>query len=208
MNFSEISQKLKERFGDKVLEVNEDKRYEYVKVDSSAIVEVMRYLRADPQLKFRSLMCLSGVDYPEELAVVYHLHSIDLRHKVTIKAFVPKTSPELPTVEGVWRAANWHERECYDLLGVIFKGHSDLRRILLPDDWVGYPLRKDYKEAESYHGIPTRAPHDVQNQVRKVVAVREAEYKRKIAEERARQAAETAKKAQESKGQEGAPSGS
>ena len=73
---------------------------------------------------------------------------------------------------------------------------------------MGYPLRKDYKEAESYRGIPTRAPHDVQNQVRTVVAGREAEYKKKQAEERARKAAEAAEKAQESKGQEGAPSGS
>lgn len=188
MIFSEIAQRLQEKFGGKILEVSSAPRFEFVKVDRLAIVEVGRFLRDDPGFKFDALMCLSGVDYPQELAVVYHLHSMAHKHKIALKVFVPKERPEVETVESVWRAANWHERECFDLLGVHFLGHSDLRRILLPDDWVGHPLRKDYKEPESYHGIPAKAPHDVQNKVRARVAVEEAEYKKKMAQEAAKKA--------------------
>ena len=75
------------------------------------------------------------------------------QHKLTLKVIVPKVEPRVPTVEHVWKVANWHEREVYDLYGVMFDGHSDLRRILLPDDWEGYAMRKDYKEPEIYRGM-------------------------------------------------------
>ena len=73
-----------------------------------------------------------------------------------LKVRTPRDAAEVPTVEGVWKAANWLEREIYDLLGVTFTGHSDLRRLLMPEDWIGYPLRKDFVEPEEYHGISTR----------------------------------------------------
>jgi NADH-quinone oxidoreductase subunit C len=79
------------------------------------------------------------------------------RHKVVLKTLVPKEDPHLPTVEHIWKTAQWHEREAYDLYGIIFENHSDLRRILLPDDWEGYPLRKDYQEPEFYRGM--RVPY-------------------------------------------------
>jgi NADH-quinone oxidoreductase subunit C len=199
MNFPEIAQRLKARFEDQILEVSEDPRHQFVGIDPAAIVDTALYLRDNHELRFNSLMCLSGVDYPDTLCVVYHLHSMEHRHKLAVKVKVSKESPEVPTVEGVWRAANWHERECYDLLGVRFKDHSDLRRILLPDDWEGHPLRKDYAPPASYRGIPTRAPYDVQSAKRKAVAEREAVYKKKMAEEKARKAAETAKAAEAKK---------
>ena len=74
-------------------------------------------------------------------------------HQIIIKTIVPKESPRLFTVEHLWKAANWHEREIYDLYGVVFDNHSDLRRILLPDDWQGHPMRKDYQEPDMYRGI-------------------------------------------------------
>ena len=101
-------------------------------------------------------MCLSGVDLSpedEDLSVVYHLFSDVHLHKVVIKAVVSKENPHLPTVENTWKTANWHEREAYDLFGIVFDGHSDLRRILLPDDWEGHPLRKNYKEPDTYRGM-------------------------------------------------------
>ncbi len=125
-------------------------------VAASAISEVCKYLAETESLAFDSLMSLSGVDMgvrDEEFIVVYHLYAMRHRHKVVIKTAVPKDNPRLRTVEHLWKTANWHERETYDLYGIVFEGHSDMRRILLPDDWEGYPLRKDYKEPNFYRGM-------------------------------------------------------
>ena len=99
------------------------------------------------------LACLSGMDYGEELGVVYHLYSVELKHRIVIKLYVPKDAPKVATVERVWRIADWHEREAFDLFGVEFEGHHNLIRILNPYDWEGHPLRKDYVTPEEYHGI-------------------------------------------------------
>ena len=131
------------------------------RVGPQAIVEVCRYLRDDPELNFETLSDLTGLDLPKEnnLQVVYHLYSYSQRHQIVLKVDLPRDNPHVSTMEGVWKVANWLEREVFDLFGVIFEGHSDLRRILLPEDWVGYPLRKDYVEQEEYDGISTqRAP--------------------------------------------------
>src|SRR5262249_26257934 len=112
------------------------------------------FLRDDPAMQFDFMMCLSGVDYTKGmLGVVYHLTSMQHRHKITLKVDVPADNPVLPSVTPVWGSANWHEREAFDMFGLKFTGHPDLRRILLPDDWDGYPLRKDYKVPEFYQGM-------------------------------------------------------
>jgi len=145
---------LKGKFGDAVVELQaEGFSPAFVVVAPAAVREVARFLREDPALAFDSLMCLSGVDYKDRFAVAYHLHSLKLRHAVGLKAFLPREKPSLPTVDGVWPAANFQEREAFDLFGIVFEGSKDLRRILLPEDWEGHPLRKDYKYPESYHGI-------------------------------------------------------
>ena len=131
------------------------------RVGPQAIVEVCRYLRDDPELNFETLSDLTGLDLPKEnnLQVVYHLYSYSQRHQIVLKVDLPRDNPHVSTMEGVWKVANWLEREVFDLFGVVFDDHSDLRRILLPEDWVGYPLRKDYVEQEEYDGISTqRAP--------------------------------------------------
>ncbi len=131
------------------------------RVEPEAIVEVCRYLRDDPELNFEVLSDLTGLDLPKEnkLQIVYHLYSYSKRHQIVLKVDLPRDNPRVSTMEGVWKVANWLEREVFDLFGVVFEGHSDLRRILLPEDWVGYPLRKDYVEQEEYDGISTqRAP--------------------------------------------------
>ena len=122
------------------------------------IVAVATMLKTDRELAFDCLSNQSGVDYPkrEEIEVVYHLSSYELRHAIVLKVGVPRDHPRLATVSGVWRTAIWQEREIFDLLGVVFDGHPDLRRILLPEDWVGHPLRKDYVEPTEYHGISTK----------------------------------------------------
>jgi NADH-quinone oxidoreductase subunit C len=116
--------------------------------------EVCKFLRDDPRFSFDSLMCQSGVDYGDgTLGSVYHLCSTGLGHKIVLRVVVPKEKPSVPSVANVWASAGWMERETYDLFGIVFEGHPDLRRILLPDDWVGYPLRKDYRPPDTYNGM-------------------------------------------------------
>lgn len=152
MTPQEIFDRLKEKFGNRVLDLTENVD-PFIRVSADAIAEIGLFLRDDEAMGFESLMCLSGVDYPEHLSLVYHLFSSAHRHKITLKTDLGREDPGLPTVEGVWRVANWHERETYDMFGIVFEGHSDLRRILCPDDWEGWPLRKDYEVQEYYRGI-------------------------------------------------------
>jgi NADH-quinone oxidoreductase subunit C len=138
----------------------------YFRAAPERIVEVLRTLRSEPDLRCDFLQNLTAVDWPRQplggatgaIEVVYHLHSYQHRHEVVVKTSVARQSPRLPSIAGLWRNADWLEREQYDLLGVIFEGHPDLRRLLLPDDWVGHPMRKDYAEAAEYRGMPTTRP--------------------------------------------------
>jgi NADH-quinone oxidoreductase subunit C len=161
MEGKEIYARVETRFPGKVRDFKGDVLDPYCLADAQAIVDVCRYLRDDPDLKFEVLSDLSALDWPKEekIQVVYHLYSYPYKHQVVLKVDLPRDNPRIATVEGVWKVANWFEREVFDLFGVIFEGHSDLRRIMLPEDWVGYPLRKDYVEQEEYDGISTqRAP--------------------------------------------------
>ncbi|HLA11403.1 MAG TPA: NADH-quinone oxidoreductase subunit C [Pyrinomonadaceae bacterium] len=112
------------------------------------IVEVCTYLKSSEEGRFDFLADICGADRgPEEeprFEVNYHLFSTTKHHRVRLKVLLNESDVHLPTVTGVWRTANWHERETFDLFGVIFDGHPDLRRILLPEDWQGYALRKDF----------------------------------------------------------------
>ncbi len=154
LNAQAIFDTLKGKFGDSVVELqSEGCSPAYVVVAPGSIKEVARFLKDAPALSFDSLMCLSGVDYKDNFAVTYHVYSMANRHSVGLKAMLPRENPSLPSVDDVWPAANFQEREAYDLLGIVFEGSKDLRRILLPPDWEGHPLRKDYKYPESYHGI-------------------------------------------------------
>lgn len=113
-------------------------------------------LHRNPAVFFDMLSCISAVDNGPEagtLELIYNLYSIPFNHHLALKVIVPRTQAEVDTVEDVWKTANWHEREAYDMFGVTFKGHPDLRRILLPADWDGHPLRKDYQQQEYYRGV-------------------------------------------------------
>jgi NADH-quinone oxidoreductase subunit C len=153
-----IAERLNGRFPDVVKSVEKELAGDpWLVIDEARIAEVCMMLRDDPELSYEWLMCLSGVDYPpEQIAVVYHLHSQTHDRKLVLKVLLDRADPRVPTVESVWKTANWHERECYDMLGVIFEGHPDLRRILLPFDWEGHPLRKDYVAPETYRGITNK----------------------------------------------------
>jgi NADH-quinone oxidoreductase subunit C len=161
MQPAEIFSRLEKQFSGKVSGFNADVPEPYLFVGAEAIVEVCRFLRDDGDLKFEVLSDQTAVDWPKEekIQLVYHLYSYSGRHQTVLKVDLPRDNPKIATVENIWKVANWFEREIFDLFGVIFEGHSDLRRILLPEDWEGYPLRKDYIEQEEYDGISTqRAP--------------------------------------------------
>ncbi len=152
MTSQEIFEKLRSEVGEKVIDLT-DNVDPFIRVRPDAVAEVAALLAGQDAMAFESLMCLSGVDYDDHLTVVYHLFSTRHRHKVVLKVEVEREDPHVPTVERVWRVANWHEREAYDMYGIVFDGHSNLRRILCPDDWEGFPLRRDYEVQEYYRGI-------------------------------------------------------
>jgi NADH-quinone oxidoreductase subunit C len=150
-----IYELLKQRCGDRVLEISDRKFDPFAVIDPGAIVEAGRFLYENPETAMDCLNNETGVDYKDRIEVVYHLFSYRYRHGCVLKVKLPRENPAVATVEDIWRAANWMEREIFDLLGVTFEGHSDLRRILMPEDWPGYPLRKDFVEPREYHGIST-----------------------------------------------------
>ncbi len=127
-------------------------------VPVSSLLEICQTLKVTNQFSFDCLSDLTAVDRKDRLEVVYHLFSYKHKGSIVLRVTLPREGAHLPTVEGLWPIANWYEREVFDLFGIVFDGHGDLRRIMLPDDWVGYPLRKDYKEEADYHGISTTRP--------------------------------------------------
>jgi NADH-quinone oxidoreductase subunit C len=176
MTAAEIAALLEQQFGSRIKSKNLEAIDPFVILDAADLIDVCRFLKEDSRLRFDLLNCISGVDYLEpdpkkapkagfdpHLEVVYHLLSIRHRHRLVVKAILPRWKenkpgelPEVLSVTALWPAANWHEREVYDLSGVWFVGHPDLARILLADDWVGHPLRKDYEYPLEYHGIRGR----------------------------------------------------
>ncbi|MFQ6618430.1 MAG: NADH-quinone oxidoreductase subunit C, partial [Fidelibacterota bacterium] len=131
----QINKILTGKFGDKILEFKPDAPDPYIKVEREFLGDIAAYLKTDKELLFDSLMCLTGIDYESYFEVVYNLYSMKHKHKITIKVECESEKPEVPSVSKVWKTANWHEREAYDLLGIVFKGHPDLRRLLLSDEW-------------------------------------------------------------------------
>lgn len=142
-----------------------DSLHPWFAVSATDWPKVATFLRDDGELRLGCLRCITGLDYPDkkQQAAAYDLISIKFKHEICVKVFVPREKPEIPSVAEIWHAADWHERETYDLVGINFTGHPDSvetdgvthpRRILLPDDWAGHPLRKDYVFPKEYEGIP------------------------------------------------------
>ncbi len=164
---------LQQKFGDKIAGSNLENIDPWIEITPAGIVEVCQHLRQEPSLAMDYLNSITAVDYlhtdekkaaranwQPHLEVVYHLSSMRHKHSLVLKVHLPRWQddqvgqlPPLPSVSHIWSTANWHEREVYDLLGIQFTGHPDLRRILCPEDWIGHPLRKDYQMPQEYHGI-------------------------------------------------------
>jgi NADH-quinone oxidoreductase subunit C len=162
MTFTEIYSLLEDEFP-QTLQANTQNLQPYLVVPADKLVAICQFLRDDDRLFFDLLACVTGLDNSpatDTMDVIYNLTSIPYEHDLMLRVTVPrntggKSLPTVPSIAHIWRTADWHEREAYDLVGIFFYGHPDLRRILLPTDWVGHPLRKDYKEEEKYHGIKT-----------------------------------------------------
>ena len=160
-----VEQRLRERFRGLPFErqTGEAVRDHTLFVPVDRLVEVCTFLRDDHELDFAMLTWVGGVDYlpaQPRFEVVYHLLSLRRNCRFVLKVRLAEEAARVPTVVGVWPTANWHERETYDFYGITFEGHPDLTRILLPEAWVGWPLRKDsplgYQEVAFTHNTPTR----------------------------------------------------
>lgn len=153
MQPEEIINKIKEKFADSIEKIELNVLQPFIVIKKEKLKEIAEFLYSEKELAFNYLMCLSGVDWRDYLEVVYHLYSFEHNHKIILKVKIEKNNPKVSSISSIWKTANWHEREAYDLFGIIFEGHPDLRRILLPEDWEGYPLRKDYTFPKEYRGI-------------------------------------------------------
>jgi NADH-quinone oxidoreductase subunit C len=146
MNAAVLGQ-LKNRFGDAILESNEFRGELTVVVPKERIVDVCRFLKEDPQLQFDFLADVCGIDMytpTKRFGVIYNLYSLKNRNRIRLKVFTEEDDPKVPTMTGLFGTANWHERETFDMFGIIFEGHPDLRRVYMPDEFEHYPLRKDF----------------------------------------------------------------
>jgi len=152
LNFSQtVFQRIIEKFPESA---ENDQNKDWIQLKPENWFDIAKWLKSEEALYFDSLQCNTGVDLGEGiLESRYNLHSMKHFHNIEIRIKVPVNKPDIPSVEQVWRIADWFERETYDMFGINFIGHRDLRRILLPEDWEGWPLRKDYEEQETYHGI-------------------------------------------------------
>jgi NADH-quinone oxidoreductase subunit C len=167
MKADEIFRILKERLGAAILDEHPEGPEPWLAFDPASIEALARFARDDPRLRFDLLSLVSTVDWPPAAAsadgkvparpgsieVVYLLDSTVHRHRLMAKARLDRDRPRIRTVEDIWPAADWHEREAWDLMGVVFEGHHNLVRILCAEDWEGHPLRKDYVIPGEYHGI-------------------------------------------------------
>ena len=172
MTPEDILQILQDKFPNSNLQLDNELPTEaFITWDGTSLTDIATFLRDENTLLFDSLMNLSGVDDDNTktvkdedgnetveagtLSVYYHLHSMKLNHKVTLKVSVPKDNTKVESVEPIWRTADWHEREAYDMFGIIFLNHPNLERILMPYDWEdgSYPLRKDFETPEFYNGM-------------------------------------------------------
>lgn len=160
MKFDKIITVLTNQFGeDSILSKDTTSTPESIRIEPSKLLEVMGFLQADERLYFDSLSCLTAVDNGVEsdsIELIYNLYSIPYDHHLMVKVMLDRASPSVDSLVPLWKTADWHEREAYDLMGINFNGHPDLRRILMPADWDGHPLRKDYEEQTYYRGVKVK----------------------------------------------------
>lgn len=172
MSFEELKNLIAEQFGQEIIvSENTNSLQPYLVLQTERLTEVCLELHDNNKTYFDFLACVTGLDNGLDagtMEVIYSLYSIPYNHHLTLKVIVGRNGadtpmPEVPTVSHIWRTADWHEREIYDLVGIYFTDHPDMRRILCAADWEGHPLRRDYKLQDYYHGI--KVPFDDHNEL-------------------------------------------
>ncbi len=174
MSFEEICQILKSKFGEAIEDTAPESCRPYPVVKADRWAEVAQFLRDDTRMGFNFLQCITAIDLlaDDKLASIYDLgamsavsatENMSYTKELAVRVVTDRNDPHIPSVAHVWAAADWHEREAFDLMGIIFDGHPNLERILCPDDWVGHPLRKDYDFPLEYHGIPATTEHELKS---------------------------------------------
>jgi NADH-quinone oxidoreductase subunit C len=154
MTPEEIHGELDVKFGAETVQFHAAEQGDpFIQVALESVVGVCGYLQETPALDFDFLRLVTGVDWEDRFSVVYHLYSYAHRHGVVLRVDLAHEDPRIPSMAGLWASADWHERETFDMMGITFEEHPNPRRILLPDDWEGFPLRKDYEAPKEYHGI-------------------------------------------------------
>lgn len=163
MSFEEIKNIIIDKLGvDAIVKEDITSVQSQLTIRKEKLIEVCNELRSNNKLFFDMLSCLTAIDNGPakgSMEVLYHLYSIPFNQYLVLRVELERSSdilPSLPTISLIWKTADWHEREAFDLFGINFEGHPDLRRILLPADWEGFPLRKDYQQQEYYHGIKVK----------------------------------------------------
>jgi len=155
MTSSEILELVKQYDADSIVSATAEGLYPHVVIKPQRLVAIATFLKTQPRLGFDLLRCISAIDRPAQnsIELAYDLLSTSLTHTFAVKVLLERADPQVASVSALWPAAEWHEREAYDLMGVTFLHHPDLRRILLPEDWPGHPLRKDYQDIVEYRGL-------------------------------------------------------
>lgn len=166
MHFDQIKELIVEKFGEEaILKEEKEVLQPNLTIAKDKFLAICQELHENEKTYFDYLACITGLDNGATLdmmEVVYHLYSIPYNVSLVLKIVLPRNTatpgmlPSASSITSIWRTANWHEREIYDLLGIWFEGHPDMRRILLPADWEGHPLRKDYVLQEFYHDIKVK----------------------------------------------------
>jgi NADH-quinone oxidoreductase subunit C len=167
---SPVIAKLREKFSASIVETHSFRGDDTALVLREQVVDILTFLRQDPEMAFEFLMDVTAVDYlgrEPRFEVVYHLYSFSKNQRVRIKTGVPEADPVVDTASTIWRGADWFEREIYDMYGIRFAGHPDLRRILLYEEFEGHPLRKDYPIDLRQPTVATREFPDPEKQVRR-----------------------------------------
>lgn len=159
MKAEEIKILLEENFPQKSFEVVENASPQGIVIPAESLVEVMKFLHTNDQLYFDMLSCITGLDNGSEagnMEVIYNLYSIPNDIHLMIKVILQRDDLKVDSLVEIWKTADWQEREVYDMYGIHFNNHPDLRRILMPADWEGFPLRKDYEEQTYYRGMKVK----------------------------------------------------
>ncbi|AFM06045.1 NADH/F420H2 dehydrogenase, subunit C [Bernardetia litoralis DSM 6794] len=157
MTFEEIANILKEKFQNSISIQNVETLQPRILIEKKeAFLEIAHFLYSDERLYFDNLVCITALDNQDSFEVIYQFYSYPFEHSITLAVLLVNEEDKNPVVDSltsIWKAADWHEREAFDMIGIEFNNHPDLRRLLMPADWEGFPLRKDYKTQENYHGI-------------------------------------------------------